>query len=469
VSGLGTPQQLVERALELSRAESCIVVVSESSEADVRFACNTVTTNGTRRNRNVSIASFVSSDGKMSVGVASRSGAGGEDELRQLVEASEADAARSPAAEDSAPLVAGGSDDARYAARYAEPVLSTGAAALEGVVSGLSGAFERARGARNVLAGFATHHVSTTYLGSSTGVRLRHVQPSGTLELVARSEDGTRSAWAGVASNWFDDVDLEELEQRLTQRLGWARRRVELDAGRYETILPPAATADLMIMLEEAMSGRDAEDGRNVFSAPGGATKIGEQLCELPFELRGDPSEAPIDCAPFLATAASSTDVSVFDNGCGIGLTKWIERGRLARLRYHRAAAVRSRTDPVFPVDNLTLELPGASAGVDDLVARSERALLLTCLWYIREVDPQTLLLTGLTRDGVYLVENGEVVGAVNNFRFNESPLDVLARTAEAGRSERTLSREWGEWQPRTLMPALRVSDFNMSSVSPAT
>jgi predicted Zn-dependent protease len=90
-------------------------------------------------------------------------------------------------------------------------------------------------------------------------------------------------------------------------------------------------------------------------------------------------------------------------------------------------------------------------------------------LWYIREVDPVTLLLTGLTRDGVYLVEHGEVVGAVNNFRFNESPLDVLARTTEAGSSVRALSREWGEWMNRTAMPALRVADFNMSSVSPAT
>jgi predicted Zn-dependent protease len=113
--------------------------------------------------------------------------------------------------------------------------------------------------------------------------------------------------------------------------------------------------------------------------------------------------------------------------------------------------------------------LPGASGSLDDLIANTKRGLLLTCLWYIREVDPVTLLLTGLTRDGVYLVADGEVVGAVNNFRFNESPLDVLARTMEAGHSERALSREWGEWMNRTAMPTLRVADFNMSSVSPAT
>ena len=121
------------------------------------------------------------------------------------------------------------------------------------------------------------------------------------------------------------------------------------------------------------------------------------------------------------------------------------------------------------PTGNLILALPGAKRTLDDMVAATDRGLLLTCLWYIREVDPATLLLTGLTRDGVYLVEKGEVVGSVNNFRFNESPLDLLARVTEVGRCERALSREWNEWINRTSMPALRVPDFNMSTVSPAT
>jgi hypothetical protein len=121
------------------------------------------------------------------------------------------------------------------------------------------------------------------------------------------------------------------------------------------------------------------------------------------------------------------------------------------------------------PVDNLILEQAGADASLEDLVASTERGLLLTTLWYIREVDPQTLLLTGLTRDGVFLVENGEVTGAVNNFRFNESPVDLLGRATEASRSERTLPREWNDWFTRAAMPMLRVPDFNMSSVSPAS
>jgi len=289
------------------------------------------------------------------------------------------------------------------------------------------------------------------------------------MELVARSDDGARSVWAGVGTEGFDDIDLAALEQRLARRLAWAERRIELPAGRYEVVLPPDAVADLVVALSEAMSGRDAEEGRSAFARSGGGTKVGEELSALPFELRGDPAEPGLRCAPFVVSGASGTDVSVFDNGLGIGPTRWIEGGRLARLRYHRAGAARSGTEPCPPVGNLTLELPGATASLDDLVATTRRGLLLTCLWYIREVDPVTLLLTGLTRDGVYLVEDGEVVGAVNNFRFNESPIGVLARSAESGRTERALSREWSEWVSRTAMPALRVADFNMSSVSPAT
>ena len=118
------------------------------------------------------------------------------------------------------------------------------------------------------------------------------------------------------------------------------------------------------------------------------------------------------------------------------------------------------------PCSNLLMT--GGSASTADMVARTERGLLLTTLWYIREVDPTTLLLTGLTRDGVYLVEDGRVTGAVNNFRFNESPLDLLRRATEAGVSETTLPREWGDWFNRAAMPTLRIPDFHMSSVSQA-
>jgi len=110
-----------------------------------------------------------------------------------------------------------------------------------------------------------------------------------------------------------------------------------------------------------------------------------------------------------------------------------------------------------------------AAPTLEEMIASTDRALLLTCLWYIRDVDPQVLLLTGLTRDGVYLVEHGEVVGAVNNFRFNESPVAMLGRLLEVGGTVPTLPREWGDYFNRAAMPPVRVEGFNMSSVSQAS
>jgi predicted Zn-dependent protease len=459
--------EVIEEALSLSGADDCVVVVSDGSEADVRFANNTTTTNGLRRDRRVTVVSFRSvagaggSDG-VAVGVASR---GGVVDVAELVGASEAEAGDAPPADDAATLVDGSGEDPAFG----DPPALTDQTRIDGVVRSLADAFGRARSAGHVLAGFASHRVDTTYLGSSRGLRRRHEQPTGTLQLVARSADGTRSSWAGAGTSWFDDVEIDVLHERLVRRLAWAKRKVELPAGRYETLLPPDATADLMVVVSQALSGRDAEDGRSVFSAAGGGTRLGQTLSSLPFTLRSDPAEPGLESAPFLVATASGADVSVFDNGLPVGPTAWIDEGKLGALEYHRAGAARSGAAATAPGDNLVLELPGADDSLDDMVARTERGLLLTCLWYIREVDPVTLLVTGLTRDGVYLVESGEVVGAVNNFRFNESPIDVLARTTEAGGSVRALSREWGDWKSRTAMPALRVADFNMSSVSPAT
>jgi predicted Zn-dependent protease len=133
-----------------------------------------------------------------------------------------------------------------------------------------------------------------------------------------------------------------------------------------------------------------------------------------------------------------------------------------------RAWAARTGRQPAPPIDNLVLEGDG-TATLAEMIAGTERGLLLTCLWYIREVDPEQLLLTGLTRDGVYLVEDGRVTAAVNNFRFNESPVDLLRRVTEVGAAERTLPREWNDYFTRAVMPPLRVPDFNMSTVSRAS
>jgi predicted Zn-dependent protease len=230
--------------------------------------------------------------------------------------------------------------------------------------------------------------------------------------------------------------------------------------------MPPSTVADMMIYLGWTMDGRGAQEGRTALSAPGGGTRVGEQLTRLPLTLYSDPFAPGLECSPFVAAGSSSETVSVFDNGMDISRVDWIRDGVINALAYPRATAAEFGTPVAVPCSNLLMT--GGTAELADLVAGTERGLLLTTLWYIREVDPTTLLLTGLTRDGVYLVEDGEVTAAVNNFRFNESPLDLLRRATEVGASEVTLPREWGDWATRASMPSLRIPDFHMSSVSQA-
>ena len=454
-----TPQEMVERALELSSNDGCVVLVDEGSTANLRFAGNTLTTNGVARSSRLTVISIAG--GK--VGVVSRS-AVRDDQLADVVAAAEAAAREAQPAEDARPLVEAGP----ASPHWDDEVVPTDIEVFRRFTPALGEAFAAAEAGGRKLYGFAEHSLTTTFLGTSAGVRLRHDQPTGRLEVNAKSGDLKRSAWAGVSTEDFTDVDVSALGSSLAQRLEWAKNRVELPAGRYETLLPPSAVADLMIYMFWSAGARDALDGRTVFSKPGGGTRVGEQLARLPVTLTSDPAAPGISCAPFVTAHASSRESSVFDNGLPLSRTDWIKDGRLEALLQTRHSAELSGL-PVTPaIDNLIMTGPDGAASLDDMIASTRRGLLLTCLWYIREVDPQTLLLTGLTRDGVYLVENGEVVGEVNNFRFNESPVGLLGRMTEVGEGGRTLPREWSDYFQRAIMPAVRVPDFNMSTVSQA-
>ncbi|MEU4876830.1 metallopeptidase TldD-related protein [Streptomyces sp. NPDC021608] len=454
------PHEVVERALELSRADGCVVIADEQSTANLRWAGNALTTNGVTRGRTLTVIATVDGREGTASGVVSRA-AVTADELEPLVRAAEAAARGAGPAEDAQPLVTGVAPSPEFTEAPAE----TSSAVFADFAPALGEAFARARAGGRELYGFANHEMVSTYLGTSTGLRLRHDQPNGTLELNAKSPDRTRSAWAGRSTRDFKDVDPAALDAELAVRLGWARRRVELPAGRYETLLPPTAVADLLIYQLWSASGRDATEGRTVFSKPGGSTRLGERLTELPLTLRSDPHEPGLESAPFVIAHSSGGDQSVFDNGLPLRSTEWVDAGELRRLTTTRHSAALTGLPTAPAGDNLILD-GGEDRSLEEMVASTRRGLLLTCLWYIREVDPATLLLTGLTRDGVYLVEDGEVVGEVNNFRFNESPVGLLGRASEAGRTEKTLPREWSDWFTRAAMPALRVPDFNMSSVS---
>jgi predicted Zn-dependent protease len=458
-----TPQETVERALAASRSDGCVALVDSTATSNLRWANNTLTTNGTAQTVDLTVIAMVNgSDGVRQASV-SRSGVDA-DGVDALVTAADAAARASVPADDAASLIPGSAATDWEVAAEDAPV-----GALADLSTWLGETFGAASAAGQGRFGYAEHSIATTYLGSSTGLRLRHAQPAVRVELTGRSDDGTRSAWSGQSTASLEALDLPALEADVARRLGWSERRTTVDAGRYDTILPPSALADLMIYTYWSAGALDAAEGQSVFSKPGGGTRVGDRLTDVPITLRSDPELRTQRAMPFVVAPASSRMSSVFDNGAPIEPIDWIRDGELAALIQTRHSAKQTGLSFTPFAGNLELLSHDPSGSVDDIVADTRRGLLLTCVWYVRQVDPQTLLLTGLTRDGVFLVENGEVTGAVNNFRFNESPVGMLRRVAAVSDSEDTLAREFGDYFTRTRMPAVKVADFNMSSVSQAS
>jgi predicted Zn-dependent protease len=446
------PQEIVERTLAAARhLLGCAVIVTETSEAVLRWANSTMTTNGLTTSARITVVAFVDlpegpAAGTVSLGEAVTDPA----RLADLVAATERSAREAGPAKDSAPLPEPTSEDPAWA----EPGARTSIAVYSDLVDGLA---EVLAGPSRYF-GFADHSLTTTWLGTSTGVRRRWVQPTGSVELNVKGGDS--SAWTGKATTDYTDVDVRALAAEAEQRLTWGARRVTLEPGRYETVMPPSAVSDMLVYAGWSMEGRAAQEGHSAFT---GKAAVGERLTALPLTLYSDPAEPGLEYEPVVIAGGGT---SVFDNGAPTRRVDWIREGVVNELQYTRAEAAEFGTEFTPGGGNLLLT-GGSAATLEEMVARTEHGLLLTCLWYIREVDPATLLLTGLTRDGVYLVENGEVTAEVDhNFRFNHSPLDMLRTATEVGATAPALPREWKDWFTRARFPPMRIPDFRMSSVS---
>ena len=241
-------------------------------------------------------------------------------------------------------------------------------------------------------------------------------------------------------------------------------------AGRYQTVLPAGSVADLLAFLLWTSPARDAAEGRSVYSKKGeiGKTRIGETFSKLPINIYSDHTYKGLESSPFNVATNSGPFSSVFDNGLPQSKWEFIKDGKLNGLIASRSVSEKTGVPYSAGGDNVILEVPGATGDLSSQISKVQDGLLLTTLWYIRMVDPVTSLLTGLTRDGVYEIKNGEVSGAVNNFRWNESPVELLGRISSASATNITATREFEDLM-RTATPAIVFDDFNMSTVSPGT
>jgi predicted Zn-dependent protease len=454
------PQEMVERAVELLGHARGTVLVESSTTANLRWANSTLTTNGMAQSHSVHVVAHPALPGGPGAGSASGVVHTSAD-LAALVDRALRAAVESGPAEDAADEV----PPRAASADWDLPPQETSPASLA-PVSDLLGEVLPDRSVEHF--GYAEHDMTTTHLGTTGGLRLRHDQPTARFELCGKTAGRTRSAWAGRAGRHFAEMDLASAPGEVGRGLAAQANHIEVPAGRHRVVLSSSAVADLLIYLLWSAGLRDARDGRSALSRPGGGTRLGERLADLPVTLASDPRAQGLECADHVRTTRSSAMSSAFDAGLPLEPTEWIADGRLQALVGTRRLAAEAGVALTPMVDNLIAGVDGAHGTLDGLASRVGDGLLVTCLWYIREVDAQSLLVTGLTRDGVYVVRDGAIVGAAGNFRFNESPLGMLHRILDAGSPAQCLPREWADWFTRTRVAPLAIDEFNLSTASEA-
>jgi predicted Zn-dependent protease len=454
-------QDLIEKITSAATCDDCIVVVKDKTQANLRWAGSTLTTNGVIQERNVTVIAFVATDGGMASGGVSRTDVGLADVATLLAEAIAA-AKAAGKAEDYAPLATNLS-----IGDWAASHTPTGPEVFSTFAPALGDMFSRSVADSIELFGYAEHTHETTWIGSKGGLRLRKDTPIGRVEMTGKSHERSRSTWNGVETRDFKDVSVASIDAQIRQRLTWQGTKVDLPAGRYDTVLPSGSVADIFTYMMWVSAARDAHEGQSVFSKKGGGTRVGEKLSNVGFQFFSDPDYKDLPAANFVATSVSSPFSSVFDNGQPIKRVDWFKDGVLQALIQTRATAALTNLEFTPIGENAIMSVDGGAGTLEDLVKKVDNGLLLTTFWYIRMVDPNSLLLTGLTRDGVYHIKGGEVVGATNNFRWNDSPVSALNRILHAGATEWTQPREWAGDMGNMAVPPLVIKDFNMSTVSP--
>jgi predicted Zn-dependent protease len=438
----GDAKAIADRLLARSSADGCIIKIESSEGANLRFARGNATTNGTTSKLSVRVEAHV---GKRA-GAAEASGRDA-DALMAAVTRAEEIARLAPENPELMPPLGpqeydpGAGFDAATAAVGTERL----AAAAKPIIA--------AAATRDLdVAGYAAARQGFTAVATSAGLFAHESRTAAEFTMTARNRTGTWSGWAGVAETRFGRLDMARIGQRAIDKGAYNAAPIALDPGKYTVILEPSAVCDLVGWMLYYTGARYADEGRSFFSRRGGGNRIGEKLFADGVTIASDPADA------------AAPEPTFADDGLPRRRTVWVEAGVLKNLTYPRFWAQKTGHAPIAQPRGFAMA--GGTASVDDMVREVKRGVLVTRFWYIRMLDPQKLVLTGLTRDGNFYIEDGRIVGPANNFRFNESPVAVLANALAFGPSERTRGGE--NEDSLCAAPTLLVKDFTFSSRSDA-
>ncbi|WP_034061511.1 TldD/PmbA family protein [Lacinutrix jangbogonensis] len=428
-------RKILEKALSFSTADACEITLDGSNSGNIRYARNTVSTSGQRSNQTLVVQS--------NFGL--RSGISTIDEfddasLEKVVKRSEELAKLSPEnPEFMAPL---GPQKYDVSNTFNEETANiTPEFRTKVAESSIKPA-----GPKDVTAaGFFNDSASFNALMNSNGLFAYNKSTNLEFTVTMRTNDGTGSGWVTRDFNDASKFDATEASNVAISKAILSKEAKAIEPGKYTVILEPAASIGLLTRLFYSVDARRADEGRSFMSKEGGGTKIGEKIIDERINVYSDPLHPEVPSATF--------------NGQGEPLKKmkWIENGVVKNLAYDRFWAKEKGVEPIPYPSNVIME--GGDASLEELIKSTKKGILVTRLWYIRGVDPQTLLFTGLTRDGTFYIENGKIKHPVKNFRFNESPIIMLNNLETLGKQVRI---------DGFLIPYMKIREFTFTSLSDA-
>ncbi len=428
-------QAILKKTLGFSKADECEVSISGSKGGNIRYARNAVSTAGEISTMGLAVTSTF---GK-------RSGTATINEfddasLEKVVRRAEELAKLAPENPEYVPLM--GPQTFKESVSYNKATDDlTPEKRAEMVAKSLS----VSKADKLEAAGFLENSTDFRAIMNSKGLFAYNKSTDVSFSVTTRNQAGTGSGYTERSFNDAGKLDTHALTKIAASKASGSAGARAIEPGRYTVILEPLAASDMLGNLVRSFDARSAEEGRSFLSKKGGGTRLGEQLFSENVTLYSDPLHPELPSSTW--------------NGDGIPVEKtvWVDKGIVKNLSYSRYWAQQKNVKPLPSASRMIME--GGSKSLEDLIKGTDRGILVTRFWYIRMVDPQTMLLTGLTRDGTFYIENGKIQFPIKNFRFNESPVIMLNNVEELGKPERI---------GNLVIPPMKIRDFNFTSLSDA-
>ena len=433
---------LLKKVLSYSKADECEVNISGSDGGNIRYARNSVSTSGGISQSSLAVSSAF---GKKS-GVATINEFD-EASLQKVVRRSEELAQLAPENPEYLPFL--GPQNYGPDTKTFSP--ATAAVTPKERAQAVAESLEVTKENKLNGAGFLENSTGYSAMMNSKGLFAYNASTNVAFSITMRTDDGKGSGFATRGYNDFSKLNTRKDTLIAAKKAIGSAAAKAIEPGKYTVILEPTAVAVMLENMFSALDARQADEGRSFLSKPGGKTKLGEQLVDERVNIFSDPWNEDLPTSNWAGDGRPQEKIN------------WIEKGVIKNLYCSRYWAQKTGVKAIPNPDGAIMQ--GGTKTLEELIKGTEKGILVTRLWYIRPVDPQTLLLTGLTRDGTFYIENGEIKFPVKNFRFNESPIIMLNNLEEMGISERTVS---GESSINYVLPPLKIRDFTFTSLSDA-